>query len=172
MNIVFLDAFTTNPGDIDFSILSQLGDFVAYDFTTEKEMPERVKSADVVIVNKHLVSIDLLLNAPQLKYVVVAATGFNNIDSKAVQSKEIPVSNVRGYSTQGVSQYVMASILNHYNKLHIYHNEVNRGRWKSSRDFCFFDHSFIDASSLKLGIIGFGAIGQKVADMAKGCTSA
>lgn len=168
MNIVFLDAYTTNPGDIDFSKIGLLGNFTAYDYTSDTVMPERVKSADVIIVNKHLVSIELLLNAPQLKYIVVAATGYNNVDGKAVQSKEIPVSNVKGYSTHGVAQYVMAAILHHYNKLHFYHNEVSKGRWTNSRDFCFYDHSIIDVSSLKLGIIGFGAIGQRVADMAKG----
>ncbi len=168
MTIVFLDAFTTNPGDIDFNVLHDLGKFTAYDFTTPAQMPSRVLDADIIIVNKYAVSIDLLLNAPKLKYIVVAATGYNNIDANAVKSKGIPVSNVKGYSTHGVAQYVMASVLNHYNKLHYYHSQVAQNRWNISRDFCFYDHSFQDLSEITLGIIGFGAIGQKLATMAQG----
>jgi glycerate dehydrogenase len=166
MNIVFLDSYTVNPGDVDTSIFEQLGNYTSYDFTTQSQIPERVADADIIIVNKHLVNVDLLLNAPKLKYVIVAATGYNNLDTKALISKNIPASNVKGYSTDGVAQYVMACLHHHFNKINFYHQEVEKGRWQKTRDFCFFDHTFQDLANINLGIIGFGTIGKRVAELA------
>ncbi len=164
MNIVFLDAFTLSNEDISMSIMSKHGQCTYYDYTTESEMPSRVANADILVVNKHQVNIDLLLNAPKLKYIVVSATGYNNIDIAACASKNIEVSNVRSYSTYGVAQYVVAAIFHHTNKLNYYHDEVAKGRWHNSRDFSFYDHSIYNLDAYALGIIGFGAIGQKLAE--------
>ena len=163
MEIVFLDAFTTNTqGDVSFEPITSLGHCTFYDRTAPTEVIERCIEADIIITNKVVIDNEILSQLPQLKYIVVAATGFNNIDIQAAKSRQIPVSNVRGYSTDSVVQQVFASLLAVLNKPQYYDQAVKQGRWESSLDFCFLDHSIPSISSMTLGLIGLGAIGQKI----------
>ncbi|MBZ5857182.1 D-2-hydroxyacid dehydrogenase [Flavihumibacter profundi] len=167
MKIVFLDAHTLNAvNDLSFAALQALGNLQLYPFTTVAEEAARVVDADILIVNKHKVTASLLSHAKTLKYIVVAATGYNNIDLAATAARGIPVSNVRAYSTEGVAQYVMAAMLAHYHKLAHYFQETSKGRWQQQKDFCFYDHSIQNLSAKTLGIIGFGTIGKRVASLA------
>ncbi|ULQ52973.1 NAD(P)-dependent oxidoreductase [Flavihumibacter fluvii] len=167
MKIVFLDAHTIHAvNDLSFDQLEALGSLQLYPFTTVEEEPARVADAEILIVNKHKVTVSLLSYAPALKYIVVAATGYNNIDLVATAARGIPVSNVRAYSTEGVAQYVVAAMLAHYHKLAYYFQETAKGRWQQQPDFCFYDHSIQNLSAKTLGIIGFGTIGKKVASLA------
>lgn len=163
MKIVFLDAYTMNPGDLDFSPLEVLGDFTAYDRTSLQQTGERAGDADVIIVNKFPVTAETLKAMPTVKYICVAATGYNNIDIPAVRSLGIQVSNVRDYSTDSVSQHVFASILAWYNRIERYDRLVKAGQWSAQEDFCFFTETIFPLRGKTLGIAGYGAIGKKVA---------
>ncbi len=166
LEIVFLDGFTNNPGDISWEVLSNLGSFHVYDRTNMDQLEERAKDADIIIVNKFVINEAALALMPKVKYIVVAATGYNNIDLTAVKNRNIPVSNVRGYSTESVTQHVFASIFALFNRIDHYNHEVKMGRWSKSQDFCFYDHSIKDISGLTFGIFGYGTIGKQVAKVA------
>jgi glycerate dehydrogenase len=164
--IVFLDARTTNPGDISFNAISSLGNFTAYEFTSHDELEQRAGDADIVIVNKFPVNQAALDVIRKCKYIVVAATGYNNIQMDAVQRAGICVSNVRGYSAYSVAQHVFASIFTWLNRQAYYHEEVRKGRWSQGVDFCFYDHTIQELEGMVMGIIGYGAIGSKVGALA------
>lgn len=165
MKIVFLDAFTMNPGDLDFSVLASLGDFTAYDRTTPEQTGERAGDADIIIVNKFPVNEHTLEAMPLLKYICVAATGYNNIDIPAVKARGIKVSNVRDYSTDSVAQHVFASVLAWYNRIERYDRLVKSGDWSAQEDFCFYTETIFPLRGKTLGIAGYGAIGKKVAQI-------
>jgi glycerate dehydrogenase len=101
-----------------------------------------------------------------VKYIVVAATGYNNIDVAAVKKRGIPVSNVSGYSIHSVAQHVFASIFALLNRHEYYDAEVKAGRWAKSPDFCFYDHTIFELFGKTMGIIGYGDIGRRVGDLA------
>ncbi|MBK9257258.1 MAG: D-2-hydroxyacid dehydrogenase [Saprospiraceae bacterium] len=166
MNIVFLDAYTLNPGDLSFSGLEALGNFKAYDRSESKDLQSRMKNVEVAIVNKFPVNEKTLNLMPDLKYIVVAATGYNNIDIETVKRKNIPVSNVKGYSTEGVAQHVFASIMTLFNRIAYYDEKVKYGEWSTCPDFCFYHHSIQELSGLTMGIIGYGDIGSRVGGIA------
>lgn len=164
--IVFLDARTTNPGDISFNAISRLGCFSAYDYTTPDELEQRACDADIIIVNKFAINQAAVDVLRKCRYIVVAATGYNNIQKDVVQRAGISVSNVRGYSAYSVAQHVFASIFTWLNRQAYYHEEVRNGRWAQGTDFCFYDHTIKELEGMILGIIGYGAIGSKVGAMA------
>lgn len=164
--IVFLDARTTNPGDISFNPISGLGYFSAYDYTTPDELEQRAADAEIIIVNKFPVNQAAVDVLRKCRYIVVAATGYNNIQKDAVQRAGIHVSNVRGYSSYSAAQHVFASILTWLNRHAYYHEEVRNGRWAQGVDFCFFDHTIKELEGMIMGIIGYGAIGSRVGAMA------
>ncbi|MGB4959492.1 MAG: NAD(P)-dependent oxidoreductase, partial [Saprospiraceae bacterium] len=164
--IVFLDAYTNNPGDISFYRLVQLGDVDIYDRTNLDELKSRASEAEILIVNKFVINDQSLEMIPNVKYIVVAATGFNNIDMRAVTKRNIKVSNVSGYSADSVAQHVLATLLHHFNKIDYYRDAVNSGRWADCPDFCFYDHTIVQLSNLTLGIVGYGAIGSRVGQLA------
>lgn len=166
MNIVFLDAGTLDFGDVSLDALETLGNFVKYDYTTLTEASDRLQHADVLIVNKFIINHEVLKMAPGLKYITVAATGYNNIDLKATKERNIPVSNVKGYSTTSVAQQLFAALLAVHNHSEYYFKEVENKRWNRSRDFCFYDHSIEEIFGKTMGIAGFGEIGQQVAQIA------
>jgi glycerate dehydrogenase len=166
MKIVFLDAYTNSPGDISFEPITELGYVDIYERTSAEDLESRAKDADIVIVNKFLIDESALSKMPNVKYIVVAATGYNNIDKEAVAKRQIPVSNVAGYSVHSVAQHVFASIFAWCNKIEYYNQEVKKGRWSACPDFCFYDHQIREVKDMTLGIFGFGAIGKKVAAIA------
>jgi glycerate dehydrogenase len=164
-NIVFLDAWTTSNGDLPWTPVERLGHFTAFDRTDARLMGDKALDADIVIVNKFPVNRQTLACMPKVKYIVVAATGYNNIDREAVEERGIPVSNVRDYSTDSVAQHVFSMLLAIFNRSEYYHHEVKKGRWAQVPDFCFYDHSIAPLAGKVMGIIGFGAIGRRVADI-------
>jgi glycerate dehydrogenase len=166
-NIVFLDAYTLNPGDIDFRVLEELGSLTVYDRTDPIQTEQRCRNADIVIVNKFKVDDYTLSMMSSVRYIAVAATGYNNIEITEVTRRAIPVSNVKGYGTASVAQYVMAGILSFVNRTDHYVREVRAGRWVASPDFCFYDHSIYDLEGRVMGIVGYGDIGRKAAQLAK-----
>ena len=166
MKIVFLDAYTMNPGDLDFTALYQLGDFKKYDRSKLDDIPDEVREAEILIVNKFEINERSLSLMPKVKYICVAATGFNNIDIDAVRKRNILVSNVKGYSTESVAQHVMASILAFSNRVEYYNQRVKEGEWSKKEDFCFYEKTIYPLSSQTIGIIGYGSIGKRVTRLA------
>ena len=163
MKIVFLDAYTLNPKQIDLSIFKSLGEFITYDRTKPEELYERIKDADVILTNKTVLNKATIISLPKLRYIGVTATGFNVVDVEAARNKGIVVTNARNYSSNSVAQQVFAMMLAFANRLSE-HSDFNR--WASQPDFCYFQNNLTELSGKTIGLIGFGNIAQKVAQIA------
>lgn len=165
MKIVFLDAATM--GDVSFEPFEQLGEFVSYATSTPTEARERVKDADVVMINKVIVNKELIDAAPSLKLICVAATGVNNIDVDYAASKGIPVRNVAGYSTDSVAQSTFMYILSLAGGAPYFDNSVKSGSYSRSGMFTDPNWNWWELAGKTIGIIGLGNIGKKVAQIAE-----
>ena len=165
MKIVFLDAATM--GDVSFEPFERLGEFVSYQTSTPEEARERVKDADVMMINKVLVDKDLIDAAPSLKLICVAATGVNNIDIDYAASKGIPVRNVAGYSTDSVAQATFMHILSLAGGAPYFDESVKSGSYSRSGMFTDPNWNWWDLAGKTIGIIGMGNIGRKVAKIAE-----
>lgn len=165
MKIVFLDAATM--GDVSFEPFERLGEFVSYPTSTPEQARERVKDADVVMINKVLVNKDLIDAAPALKLVCVAATGVNNIDVEYAASKGIPVRNVAGYSTDSVAQSTFMHILSLAGGAPYFDESVKSGSYSRSGMFTDPNWNWTELAGKTIGIIGMGNIGRKVAAIAQ-----
>ena len=163
MKIVILDAHTTNPGDLDWSPLAALGSLTVYDRTAASSLRERAAGAEAVLSNKTVLDAATIAALPDLRYVGLLSTGTNVIDLAAAANRGITVTNVPGYSTPGVAQAVFALLLELTNRTGHHSEEVRRGRWTASPDFCWWDGDLIELEGLTLGIVGYGAIGRRVA---------
>ena len=170
MKIVFLDAKTIGD-DIDLSGYKELGEVVTYDFSTTEEARERTKDADVIVLNKVEINETSIGEAAHLKLVCVTATGTNNLDKEYLAKRNIPWRSVAGYSTETVAQHTFALLFYLMEKLRYYDDYVKSERYVEDVSFTHFDHVFHELSGKTWGIIGLGAIGRRVADIAKlfGC---
>lgn len=170
MKIVFLDAKTIGD-DIDLSGYKELGEVMTYDFSTTEEARERTKDADVIVLNKVEINETSIGEAAHLKLVCVTATGTNNLDKEYLAKRNIPWRNVAGYSTETVAQHTFALLFYLMEKLRYYDDYVKSERYVEDVSFTHFDHVFHELSGKTWGIIGLGAIGRRVADIAKlfGC---
>jgi glycerate dehydrogenase len=166
MKIVVLDGYTLNPGDLNWERLFDLGEVVLYDRTPLDKIIERSKGAEVLITNKTPFSEAIIDRLPDLKYIGVLATGFNVVDTAAAKRRNIIVTNVPAYSTNSVAQLVFALLLELCHHVQRHSDSVMNGKWASSPDFSFSDFPLIELSEKAFGIIGFGTIGKKVADIA------
>ncbi|MEM8528358.1 MAG: D-2-hydroxyacid dehydrogenase [Bacteroidota bacterium] len=166
MNIVILDGYTLNPGDLNWSAIEALSNTTIYDRTTPEQVVERAKDAEIILSNKVVLSKEVLDQLPKLKCIVVMASGYNNIDLEATKERNIPVCNASGYSTPGVAQHVFALILACLNKVETYNESVQDGDWAKSPDFCYMLNSIHELAGKTLGIYGLGKIGNKVVDIA------
>ena len=165
MKIVFLDAATM--GDVSFEPISVLGEFVRYDRSTPEEALERVSDCDVLIVNKVLVTPQLIDAAPSLKLICESATGVNNIDLEYAASKGIPVRNAVGYSTTSVAQSTFMQILSLFGEGPYYDDCVKSGRYSAMDIFTDPSVSWNELEGKTIGIIGMGNIGSRVASIAE-----
>ena len=165
MKIVYLDAATM--GDTPLDDISALGELVCYDNSTYEEALDRVADCEVLIINKVKVDRELLSNAPALKLVCEAATGVNNIDLEACEERGIPVRNVAGYSTDSVVQATFMHILSLLGNAPYSDLAVKSGRYSKSGLFTDVSKPFIEIFGKTMGIIGMGAIGNKVAKIAQ-----
>jgi glycerate dehydrogenase len=165
MKIVFLDAATM--GNVSFEPFERLGDFVKYDSSTAAQARERVKDADVLLINKILVNKELIDSAPNLKLICIAATGVNNIDVEYASSKGIPVRNAVGYSTDSVVQSTFMHILSLVGGAPYFDESVKSGRYSRSGMFTDPNWNWWELAGKTIGIIGLGNIGRKVARIAE-----
>lgn len=166
MKIVFLDAKSIGE-DIDLSGFDKLGEVVKYDFSTPDEVPERVRDTDVIIVNKAPINEQTVGCATNLKLVCVTATGTNNLDKSFLETHGIAWRNVAGYSTESVAQHTFAMLFFLLEKLSYYDEYVKEGRYANDTCFTHFAERFCEINGKTWGIIGLGAIGRRVADIAK-----
>ena len=166
MKIVILDGYALNPGDLSWEYLERYGDVMIYDRTPVSKITERAKGADVVLTNKVPLNADVLNALPDLKYIGVLATGYNIIDIDQANRQGIVVTNVPGYSTKSVAQLTFALLLELCHHAQRHSDSVMSGKWSQSPDFCFWDYPLIELSGKTMGIVGFGDIGQQVADIA------
>ncbi|NNK90340.1 MAG: D-2-hydroxyacid dehydrogenase [Saprospiraceae bacterium] len=165
-NIVFLDFETTSKGDLDISALQALGALKTYPVSEGDEIIERSEGVEIIICNKTRITKEVLSALPRLKYIVVAATGYNNIDLDAAKARGVKVSNVRGYSTTSVVQHVYAMLLAYLNQSQTYFNETNKGKWSNNPYFAYWNSPIEELAGKAIGILGFGTIGQAVARVA------
>ena len=165
MKIVFLDAGSLGS-DVDYSEFEQLGEVVKYPRTSPEEVPERIKDADVVVVNKVPVNESTISSARNLKLVCVSATGTNNLDKDYLDRRRIEWRNAAGYSTESVAQHTFAMLFYLMEGLRYYDDYVKNGDYAASSLFTHFGTPFHELGSVTWGILGLGAIGRRVADIA------
>lgn len=170
MKIVFLDAKTIGD-DWDVEQYRALGEVVIHDYSKEDEIPERVKDADIVIVNKVEMNEKTLSGADKLKLICVTATGTNNLDKEYLAARNIEWRNVAGYSTENVAQHTFALLFYLLEKMAYYDDYVKSEKYVNDEMFTHFGEKFHELAGSTWGIIGMGAIGQRVAGLAKafGC---
>jgi glycerate dehydrogenase len=168
MKAVFLDFETLSRDDIDVTPILRAGvEVELFGVTAEDELENRVAEANIVIVNKVRLGPVQMDAAPGLRLVCLAATGTNNVDLPAAQTRQIGVCNIVAYCTQSVVQHVFAAILNLTHRLNEYQALLHSGAWKESPQFCLLDYPIRELSGLTMGIVGLGELGSAVARMAE-----
>lgn len=165
--IVILDGYVANSGDLSWDALNELGELTVYDRTAPAEVVARAKGADAIYTNKVLITDELMDKLPDLKFIGVLATGYNNVDIEAAHRRGITVCNVPAYSTDSVAQLVFAHLLHIINSIGDYAASVNRGEWAGNRDFSYRLSAFSELAGMTMGIIGMGNIGRRIAAIAQ-----
>lgn len=168
MKIVILDGYATNPGDLCWDELKQLGECIIYDRTQPDDVVERAQGAEIVLTNKTQLRADQMAALPELKFIGVLATGYNIVDTEAARQRGILVSNIPAYSTNSVAQLVFAHLLNIAQQVQHHNEAVHNGRWSNCLDFCFWDMPLLELHGLKMGIVGLGNTGMATARIALG----
>lgn len=166
MNIVILDGYTLNPGDQDWAPIRELGNVTIYDRSAKEEIVERAGNAEILLVNKVVLSAETLAQLPNVKYIGVMATGFNNIDIEAARKQGITVTNVKAYGPASVAQQTFALLLSIVNAAETHSRSVFAGDWVASPDFCYWKTPLTELSGKTMGLIGLGDIGSQVARIA------
>ncbi len=167
LKIVLTDCDTVNANDLDLDVFKQFGDVTYYGETAAELTAERIRDADIVVLNKTVIGKRELDAAKNLKLICLFATGYNNIDVKYARERGVTVSNAGSYSTSAVAQQVFGYILANASKVSEYNEDIKNGEWIRSRLFCFFSRPTVELRGKTLGIFGYGAIGKRVADIAK-----
>ena len=166
MKIVVIEGYSMNPGDLSWAGLEALGELTVYDRSRQDQIVERCKDAEMVFTNKEPLGRDIMAQLPGLKFIGVLATGYNCVDVAAAKGLGIVVSNVPGYGTNSVVQLTFALLLELTLHVQDHSYAVKNGDWSRSPDFCFWNYPLIELAGKTMGIIGFGDIGKKVADVA------
>ena len=160
--IVFLDRQTLSPETV-LRAPAFPHRFDMHDRTRPEEVAGRIADADIIITNKVRITAADIAAAPRLRFIAVAATGYDVIDVPACVARGIMVSNVRGYAVTTVPEHVFALVLALRRSLFGYRQAVARGRWQEAAQFCFFDYPIRDLAGSMLGVVGSGALGQATA---------
>lgn len=166
MHIVILDAATANPGDLSFEELEALGSLASHPRSPPGTVIERAQAADIVLTNKVVLDRQTLNELPRLKLISVLATGTNVVDLDAARQRGIVVCNVPGYSTASVAQHTFALLLELTQAVGRHSESAKSGRWSQSPDFAYWEQELVELDGKTLGIVGFGAIGRRVAVIA------
>lgn len=167
LQIVIVDGYTLNPGDLSWEPFYKLGNVQYYDRSTASESVDRCKDASVIVTNKTPVGEETIKSAKNLKLIAVTATGYNIIDVEAAKKRNIAVCNVPVYGTDSVAQHTFALILELANRVGIHEQSVRAGDWQKSKDWSYTLSPIIEIAGKTLGIIGFGRIGRQTAKIAR-----
>jgi glycerate dehydrogenase len=162
-----LDGHTTNPGDISWDPLYKICRADIYDRTARKDVLRRIRGSEVVITNKCVLDRELIEEFDGVKYVGLLSTGANAVDREALSERGIALTNVPGYSTEDVAQLTFSLILELCEKAAAHDAAVKDGDWCDSDDFCFTVSPIKELAGSTLGIIGYGAIGSRVCEIAR-----
>jgi len=166
MKAVFLDFGTMGSG-LDLGELESLVDeLVVHDESPRDTVAQRISDAEIVFTNKIRLTRELLELAPKLKFIALTATGTDNIDMDCAKQHGIGVANIRHYCTGSVVEHVFGVLLSLTHSLEQYHRSVRAGDWQQSTDFCMLHYPVRELSSMTLGVVGYGALGQGVARVA------
>ena len=167
MKIVILDGYTINPGDLSWDILKQYCDsLTVYDKTEPEDIPKRIADCEILMTSKCRITREIMAGAPKLKYIGETATGYNNIDIEAARGLGIAVANIPAYSTDAVAQHAIALMLEIANHVGLNNASVQAGEWANSEYFCYWKQPICLLAGKSLGIVGYGAIGKRVAEIA------
>ncbi len=165
---VFLDFDSLHPADLDRSGLQQtVTGWQWFDETSPEQVQQRMEGARIVVSNKVVLDRDLLVNAPDLEMICIAATGYNHVDLQAARDQGIAVSNVTAYATPAVAQHVFTLMLALTTNLMAYRQDVVAGAWQQATQFCRLDHPISELAGKTLGIVGYGELGKAVARLAE-----
>ena len=168
MNIVVLDGHALNPGDLSWDTLASMGELAVYPRTETSMVIPRCQDAEIVLTNKVPFTEETFAQLPRLRFIGVTATGYNIIDMEAARRHQVIVSNIPAYSTASVAQSVFAMLLTITNRVeHYTHQIIQEGSWTHSADFCYWDTSLTELEGKRMGIVGVGGIGSRVASMAQ-----
>ncbi|MBM4004077.1 MAG: D-2-hydroxyacid dehydrogenase [Planctomycetes bacterium] len=162
---VVLDGYTLNPGDLSWDGFEKLAPIEVYDRTEPERIVERARGAEFVLTNKTPLSAETLALLPELRYIGVLATGYNVVDVQAARGRGIPVCNIPTYGTSSVAQHTFALILELTLNVRMHSDAARAGEWSSCRDWCFWKSPLFELDGKTLGIVGFGRIGRRVAEV-------
>jgi glycerate dehydrogenase len=163
MNLVVLDGYTLNPGDLSWEAFPAELKCQIFDRTAPDELYDRAKNADILLTNKTRLNESVLRSLPLLKYIGVLATGYDVVDVHQARRQGIDVTNIPAYGTSSVAQHVFALLLELCTHVGHHAGEVRNGAWNHSQDWSFSRTPLVELHGKTLGIIGYGRIGQSVA---------
>lgn len=166
MKITILDKISFTIGDLDLSSLDNLGNVEYYDVLCKEEVAKVLVDTDIVVCNKTVFDKELIDKCKKLKYIGVTATGYNNIDIAYAKERGIVVCNVPAYSTVDVAEHVFAFLFHYAKKIYAYDETVKNGDWIKSKTFCYFNMPVMELCGKTMGIVGYGNIGKRVAEIA------
>ena len=170
MDIVVLDGYTENPGDLGWEGFERLGSLAVHPRMAGSEaalVTSAIADAEIVITNKTLITAEILEACPGIRYIGLLSTGYNVVDLDAARARGIPVTNIPAYGTDAVSQFVFALLLEICHHVAHHDKAVKDGAWAACPDFCFWDFPLIELAGKTMGIIGFGRIGRATCRIAK-----
>lgn len=166
MKLVILDGYTLNPGDLSWDLFHAIGQCQVFDRTAKEDLLACAQDATILLTNKTPLRSDALASLPSLKYIGVLATGYDVVDVEQARRQNIVVTNVPAYGTNSVAQMVFSLISELCNHVGQHGDAVRRGAWTRNPDWCFWQTPLIEIHGKTLGIVGYGRIGQKVAQIA------
>ncbi|MFN8008726.1 MAG: NAD(P)-dependent oxidoreductase [Terriglobia bacterium] len=166
LNLVVLDGYALNPGDLSWEALEKLVKVTVYERTPPELVVERCQGAELILTNKTPVTAASIAQLSALRYVGVLATGYNIVDVQAAKARQIPVANIPTYGTASVAQFTFALLLELCHNVRLHSDAVRSGAWSRSIDWCFWLSPLMELSGKVMGIVGFGRIGKEVAKIA------
>lgn len=167
MKITILDGYSINPGDLNWKPIEELGELKYNDRCQQSEVADTIGDSDAILVSKCKITDEIMSVCPNLKFIGVTATGYDNVDLVAARKRNIAVCNVPAYSTESVTQHVFALLLEITNAVGSYNSDIQNGRWYESPDFTFYNEPLFQLNGKSLGIIGYGNIGKRVGQVAE-----
>ncbi len=168
MKLVVLDSYTAVSTDLSLDCFKPYCDEMAvYERTPPEEVAARIGDAEAVLINKTVITRRIFELCPRLQYIGLFATGYNVVDIEAAKDHGVVVSNAPAYSTNAVAQLTFAMILHFYSLVSSHDARVHTGEWTNCRDFCFYDPRIRELAGKTIGLIGFGNIAKKVAQLAQ-----